>query len=122
MTEIERNFVVLKARPQWPAKSAARAHLVNAKPVTQISQENSISIEKMMENLNAAQLLVAALIVAAIVNISSGFQHHRESEEGHHHNAKEHDFRQPSQRGKLFEFYIYCLTKLYHQKILRQIS
>ena len=54
-----------------------------------------------MENSNAVQLLVAVLTV--VVGISSGFQYHQEGEIHHGHHGKEHDFRQPSQRGK-FEF------------------
>ncbi len=57
-----------------------------------------------MENLNAIQLVLAVL--TAVLGISSGFQQRHqevESHHGHHHATKEHDFRQPSQRGK-FKF------------------
>ena len=59
-----------------------------------------------MENLKAIQLLVASLIFAAIIDISTGF---------HHHPSKDDDFRQPSQRGKFWK----CQTLFYFSFVLR---
>jgi hypothetical protein len=60
-----------------------------------------------MENLIVVQLLLAVL--TAVLGISSGFQQHHQEVESHHgHHGKEHDFRQPSQRGK-FEFIPKCV-------------